>query len=828
MQPNNTQNNNQNNTQVQDPNTPKFNALTGQPTDYGKSLGLSSPNANIVNNTPVNNTPNASSLGARPVVIPPNPTGTSQAANQAIGASQGALLGLQNQNLQAQQNAFDQTKNDTTGLINQYLGKGQEQLNMENQAGVPQLRALSNSLNNQYLTQGAAYNAQYNDIFNNPGMTREQSVKAISDLQQQHGYDLTNTAIQASIASTNYTNAENIINHQIDLKYAPVKDAIDFGMQFLQQNKDLLTQAQTQQFNAQLQVQSQTYNQGVFYSQLNATTGMDILKQATANGAPQDVIDKAGQLVASGATPGEIASTVGQYGSSVPAQMTWNPNTGQMAPYNANTHTFYDGTPVPPNSQSYNVTDSNSGKITTANDGTQYNWGSYNSDPQYGMKVGERTSTITSSVGQITNSQTAQAAINSFAPTSKLTGSMVMSAAQSAGIDPSVFMGHIDQESLMGSSNVAQQNNNFGGLTYTRGQTSYMGVPVTQGSPRSAIDPNTGKPEGGFYMKFATPQDGITAQARADANYKGTPNPTQVGQTPTVQSKIQTINQIKASQPSYIAAGISTVDQTGDGYIDLGMVSDPTGSGIPNNVALNQAKQLAQQYQKQGINLIPVTHDQALTIQAANGLLTNVNNIANSFQNVASSGIGSRAVESVSNITNSKLLNQKGQDVIAYNALVSTSLGSINDILNTKRVSGQTADITANALPGVASPSISSGIGGALAGAATGAGIGFFAGGIGAIPGAIGGAILGFGGGSIAGANGDTIDSGNAKLDNLRRSANATLTSLGLGFKGAPLSSELATNSISTTVMTGPDGKDYNVPNTKINDFISVGGKAKI
>ena len=117
---------------------------------------------------------------------------------------------------------------------------------------------------------------------------------------------------------------------------------------------------------------------------------------------------------------------------------------------------------------------------------------------------------------------------------------------------------------------------------------------------------------------------------------------------------------------------------------------------------------------------------------------------------------------------------------------------------------------------------------GVAAGAATGAGIGFFAGGIGAIPGAIGGAILGFGGGSIAGANGDTIDSGNAKLDNLRRSANATLTSLGLGFKGAPLSSELATNSISTTVMTGPDGKDYNVPNTKINDFISVGGKAKI
>lgn len=556
-------------------NTPETNGIFGfnsfpipgqsstpQPTQPTQSLGLSSPNATQVNNTSVNNVPNASSLASiKPAVIPPTPVGTSQAATGAIGASQGALLGLQNTTLQNAQQNYSQSESQTQGLINTYLGKGQDQINMENAAGAPQLQATANSLNNQYLTQSASYNAQYNDILNNPNMTREQATQAISDLQQQHGYDLTNTAIQASIASTNYTNAETIINHQIDLKYSPIQDSINFGIQFMSQNKDLLSQAQTQQFNAQLQVQQQTYDQGVYNSHLVQDTQVQMIKDAAAQGASQDVLNNMGQIMISGGTIGDVAGASNGYlqqGSYQPVQTGFDPNTGLpiYSGFNAKTGQLE----VKNGGSVLGQTGSDQTTVTGA-DGTSYQMGASTTMGAYASatqtqvnNISASVAKINSTVGNVTDAKSAQSAINVVAPNSPITGAMVMTSAQKYGVDPATLIGVMQAETQCGTdgSKGATQNN-FGNV----GNTDI-------------------KMKTGQSVSIKNPQAGVDAVAQQLAQRKVNQGQTDPAQPSNGQSL--TPDQIAAQSiknaPTFIQPAMGTSSATGSVYIDTSKVPD--------------------------------------------------------------------------------------------------------------------------------------------------------------------------------------------------------------------------------------------------------------
>jgi len=444
---------------------------------YLKSSYGGVSNNSSINTTPVNTTPDASSLSnTQPVVVPPAPQGTSQAANAAIGASQGALLGLQNANVANAKANYEQSQQQTQGLINTYLGKGEEQIKMEKEAGAPQLQALSNSLNNQYLTQGAAYNSQYNSILNNPNMTREQATQAIADLQQQHGYDLTNTAIQASIASTNYANAETIINHQIELKYAPIKDAIDYGVQFMNQNKDLLTQAQQEKFNAQLQVQQQTYDQGVYNDHLIKDTETQMLKDAASRpGVTPEILKAMGDVLARGGSIGDMAVASGGIliqGDYQPVQTGFDPNTGVPIYSSFNQKT---GQMNVHNGGGILGTTGSSQTTITGSDGTQYQMGASTTMGAYASatqtqvnNISATAAKIQSTVGLVADATSAQAAIDTVAKGSPITGTMIMVAAQKYGVDPSTLIGVMQAETQLGTDgSVGAKQYNWGNVGNT-------------------------------------------------------------------------------------------------------------------------------------------------------------------------------------------------------------------------------------------------------------------------------------------------------------------------------------------------------------------------
>ena len=102
--------------------------------------------------------------------------------------------------------------------------------------------------------------------------------------------------------------------------------------------------------------------------------------------------------------------------------------------------------------------------------------------------------------------------IKSSAPKSKITGEDIVEASSAFKLDPKVMLALMQHESKIGTSTVALANNNFGGITWSESYAK-NNPHITKGTPRPAN-------EGGYYVKFATPLDGLMAQAKLLSNRK--------------------------------------------------------------------------------------------------------------------------------------------------------------------------------------------------------------------------------------------------------------------------------------------------------------------
>lgn len=671
-----------------------------------------------------------------------NPMAQNVATASALNANQQALLAASNANEQNAQANYDSSGNTLNDLMNSYLGEGQDAQNMENAAGIPALQTTAGNASTDYNAQNLAYNQQLSDIANRPGITASQAQNEMAGLQQQQSATLSAAAIRSSIAQNNYNTALAVVQNQIQIKYAPIKDAITFQEQVLANNKDILTEQQTNQFQANIAVQNQQYTQGTYYSQLNATTGLDMVKSAAANGADPATLQAMSTAVSNGGSIADVASAAGNYLQTGNYTMQYNPATSQMEPLNTNTGLFKDGT----SGTGSTVDTSNSSSANTVTDPTgmtmNFNTSGYNTaDQNYALKMQETIGKITSSVGTITDASTAQAAITQFAPTSNLTGQDVITAAQSAGIPPTTFLAQLINESGCGTSNVATKNNNYGGIAWANQSGA------TQGSARPAS-------EGGYYAKFATPQDGLEAQAQLDKKSIAAPTAATTGQTETTQYSLQNYTALKSSLPSNLAPAMGYMTQTGDAYIDISKVTDLPGA--PTGTAATKIEQFASQH---GITVL--TGTQAAAMQDADTALTQINNLQTAWNQVMSYGnSGLNPSVSVQNAAASAVHNQRGNAITAYLNMDTSGLDVLNSITGSKRLSTFSASVAANALPVMQ----------------------------GLLP-------------------GDSLESGNQKLDDLRKEISASITPIIATSKGAPLSGEI--NAAQQGIQTLPNGQKW-------------------
>lgn len=265
----------------------------------GNAYNAASNNFFNVNTSPVVKSPattvNAANIGgATPYALPNStPSTVATASNSVMASAQAQNDGLQPLIQQQDANISGLQSNSTNlaktlqDTIAQYGLKGQEQTQLENDAGVAGKYQLYKNLSTEYQTKQLAYNKQYNDIQkNSAGLTSAQVANQIDSLTKDRAYDMTDLAIRQSIASEDYNTTEQLIQHKIDIKYGDLKDLIGFQEDFLNRNEDKLSKAQDQKLQIQLEQNKRTYDQGV---QAQKDIG-DVAIEAGKNGAPSNVI----------------------------------------------------------------------------------------------------------------------------------------------------------------------------------------------------------------------------------------------------------------------------------------------------------------------------------------------------------------------------------------------------------------------------------------------------------------------------------------------------------------------------------------------------------
>jgi len=274
-----------------------------------------------------------------------------------------------------------------------------------------------------------------------------------------------------------------------------------------------------------------------------------------------------------------------------------------------------------------------------------YNIASYNPvNPNYSATVQSIYSTMPDNVGDY---------IARVAPNSPITGDMMNQVASQYGIDIKMLAAMMKLESNFGTSNVASVNNNYGGVTWNPN----MGED-RKGSPRPGS-------EGGFYVKYNSPLEGLQAMAYEIARRK-------TGTTVKSDSQIMAQSLVDGSvAPSMISAYGGARNRAIADAIKLDPNYNPQNAelkfsaakkwvtgmnssqmiryqGLAGSVVstINEVSQLAQQmaqsglqfYNKAKLEVISQTQGNTPAGQLAAQYLAAVNTLKEEFANLAQGG----------------------------------------------------------------------------------------------------------------------------------------------------------------------------------------------
>lgn len=366
-----------------------------------------------------------------------------------------------------------------------------------------------------------------------------------------------------------------------------------------------------------------------------------------------------------------------------------SPNSGQVILQG----TTYNTNPDPLHPGQFILTPQNSLSApggAGAGTGVGTNWSAYNGgvDPDYTKKMNNTLSTLKI---QMPNGFDPMAADAIFkAHRSPLTSHMVGLAASTYGVDPTALMANIALESVYGTSNVATEDNNPGGIIWAHQPGA------VQGTPRPPA-------EGGYYAKFDNMQDGLYEQARliskntnssgqsqvpTGSNPQSTPSAPMSADpqgnvfSPAYSSRVQKLTSVAPILAPYVTAGPGGVaflagNRAAAGAPGLGNLANlpqVTSTGLPIDTDGGLAQQL------DGINAIAQQQQTMKTL----------------IQNALSSGGGNASFSHLSNILTAGLntFAQNDQQMTALTAYTSSVLAAASEIKNLVGGAGSGVRIT--------------------------------------------------------------------------------------------------------------------------------------
>lgn len=417
--------------------TARFNPNDGTaltPTGIGGATTITSANLSPVSKT---NLPTASATTTN------NDSLTSYL--QGISAT---VPGYQN-NVNTAEKTNTQGNNDLLTLMQQLGGQTGDTLNAESDAGIPSMNRDLKDLQTLQTQQLAGYisNENKNTTTNPVGQEKSGQTNAEIGIQRQHGIDalLTSSLVQAKQGDISAAQAN--VDRAISVKYAPIKSAIDIQSQIIKNNYENLTRADKKLADAKL----------------------------LENNLKGKQIDNEQSLITNA-----IQSTTTGIGNGSIDPITGNNAIKDLVSGKIGLSDFYGKIGVTPDSSTPTGANINGYDIT-----------SYATDPTHEQKV----LSIYNSIGDVSNSASADATIKSLSPNSPLTGQMIMDAAAKYSVDPKLMLALMVQDSSLGTAGKAVTTKNPG---------------------------NVGNTDSGATQTFKTWGDGVDAVAKWLQGHKAT------------------------------------------------------------------------------------------------------------------------------------------------------------------------------------------------------------------------------------------------------------------------------------------------------------------
>lgn len=296
---------------AQSNNTTVANLMSANPniTDANKisaGASLNIPTVSPVGALPNSNVVNVNTI-AKPqsgINVPPTPTVTD--TTSTVANAQDAIKNLQAEQLKinqdiatAQQQKLDPLYQQQLDLQAQITGKGAEQLQMEQTAGLAEKRQQLSNLNASIAQQTAKFNSEQYSFSANGNPT----LASIS--RKDDAIQLAMLTAAAQGIQGNITASENSIKNAIDLKYGDLEKKLQYTQDFISKNEAIMTEAQKKVATDR----SAQINSQIAQIQKDKEDMTSLITNAVAQGAPTSLTQKA----ALAKTPLEAAQILGTW-----------------------------------------------------------------------------------------------------------------------------------------------------------------------------------------------------------------------------------------------------------------------------------------------------------------------------------------------------------------------------------------------------------------------------------------------------------------------------------------------------------------------------------
>lgn len=213
------------------------------------------------------------SSSQKPLTVPSVTNDTSQMAGASVqGTTEGlnqnnvneltSLANQQTQKATEAQTGVNKYKQYVEDSINKLMGKGQAQIQAEEQVGISQKTQELTGITNEYNTKSLEYRRMEEAVQKESMLTDVQKNARLRQISREKNTELADIGIKQAVAQNNLKTAQDLVDRKIDLEYGVLKDIISYQQSFLDDNREDLSKAEQNAFNLKITENTRKYEEG--------------------------------------------------------------------------------------------------------------------------------------------------------------------------------------------------------------------------------------------------------------------------------------------------------------------------------------------------------------------------------------------------------------------------------------------------------------------------------------------------------------------------------------------------------------------------------------